>query len=197
MTKTDYTPVIPDRPDPVELSRDALPEDPHEEAYEYRQAGGPAFSDGTIPTPGTVYDPLMYVEPDPAETPEPGDTLQLGELGAIRAQDDLREHTGVIGRGASGRGGAEARRGRSGARTIDDDVVQVDDIGRFSGPDKNKAPEVDDADIDDDSDDGYDPADYSVDEVNEYIRENPEYAAEIAELERSGKGRKGILDHIG
>jgi len=196
-TKTDYTPVIPDRPDPVEVPREELPEDPHEEAYEYRQEGGPEFSDGTIPTPGTVHDPLMWVEPDPAEIPEPGDTLQIGELAALRAKDD--ERTGVIGRGAAGRGGEAARRGRSGSRTVDEDAPNVDDIGRFSGSDKEAARAATTTTVDDDDDieEGYDPADYSVDEVNAYIDENPEYADEILALEAEGKNRKGIVERHG
>jgi|KBSMisStandDraft_5_1062788.scaffolds.fasta_scaffold146133_2 hypothetical protein len=137
------------RPDPVEVDLEDLPEDPHEEAYENRQEGGPEFSDGTIPTPGTIDEPLMYVDPEAGETPEPGATLELGEYAHAR-------------RGADGRG--------TPSRRDDDDT---------------------------DADDGYDPADYSVEEVNDYVRDNPEYAAEIASLERAGKGRKGILDHIG
>jgi hypothetical protein len=136
------------RPDPVEVDLEDVPEDPHEEAYENRQEGGPEFSDGTVPTPGTIDEPLMYVDPEAGETPEPGTTLELGEY-------------------------AEARRGADGRGTVED------------------------ADVDDDDDDGYDPADYSVDEVNDYVRDNPEYADDILALEKQGKNRKGITEHVG
>ena len=45
----------------------------------------------------------------------------------------------------------------------------------------------------DDEDGGYDPGDYTVAEVNEYIADNPDEAEAVIAAERSGKGRAGIV----
>lgn len=43
-------------------------------------------------------------------------------------------------------------------------------------------------------DPGYDPGEYTVDEVLEHLRSNPDQLSTVVELERTGRGRKGILE---
>lgn len=45
-----------------------------------------------------------------------------------------------------------------------------------------------------DDDEGFDPAEHSVDEVNDYIDEHPDEADAILAAEQRGKGRKGIME---
>lgn len=60
------------------------------------------------------------------------------------------------------------------------------------------APEQDDDEEDDEDDDGdealaFDPAEHSVDEVLEYIDQNPDHEEAVLAAEAKGKARKGIL----
>jgi hypothetical protein len=43
---------------------------------------------------------------------------------------------------------------------------------------------------------GYDPADYTVEEVLAYVAEHPDEAADVVVLEADGKNRKGIVEHV-
>jgi hypothetical protein len=42
----------------------------------------------------------------------------------------------------------------------------------------------------------FDPADYTVEEVKEYVAANPQTADAILELESNGKGRSGLLSFL-
>jgi hypothetical protein len=65
--------------------------------------------------------------------------------------------------------------------------------------DGSSSPEVADEaapgdEVDDETNDGFDPNDHTVQEVLDYIEAHPDEADEIRAIERSGKNRKGIVE---
>lgn len=104
-----------------------------------------------------------YVDPAVTEAPQPG----TGADGEVRTEEERAQLKAVE---------------TGSAVTLGDES---------EGVDEDADEDVDEV-VDEDDADAYDPGEYSVAEVNDYLEANPDQRDAVVEAERAGKGRKGI-----
>jgi hypothetical protein len=146
-------------------------DDIHAQAAQNRIAMGPQANDPTVVTAGT--DPISA----PGPGPEDDAKLVAATAGALRYTE-----TGPVSAEALRQGGANSE---IVAEREAAEAAEADELAALgTGGDEGEYEQVD-------SD--YDPGEYTVAEVNDYIAEHPEEADAIYAAEQSGKARAGIL----
>lgn len=139
-------------------------EEVHAQAAQNRRALGPVADDPTIATPGTEFPP----QPGPGPT-APDLALFNATAGALTVHGGAPEELVEAKRSGKTAAGAPT----STVEGYEGETADVEDVDQV------------------DSD--YEPGDYTVNEVNEYIADHPEEADAIYAKETSGKGRAGII----
>jgi hypothetical protein len=151
----------------------------HADAAYNRVVMGPEGNDPTIPTPGTD----VPVEPGPG--PEDNEALDNATGGAMSAAAE------------SGPAAAMAPPDKDDFKTKE---LAARNLGQITttfdmnapGEAEGAAAALDGSDEDAD-DEGFDPSEHTVAEVEEFIAENPELRDDVIAAERAGKNRSSLV----
>jgi hypothetical protein len=152
----------------------------HADANYNRKVMGPAADDPTIATPGTD------MPPEPGPGPEDNDALDNATGGAMSAAAETGPGIGLAAPNKDDYKNRDLAARNLGQITTTFDM-------NAPGEREGAALAGDGTDVDNGEDDGFDPGEHTVAEVEEFIAENPELREDVIAAERQGKNRSSIV----